>query len=153
MTSSEVQIANLLYRYAECIDSGDFVGASNLFTHAKFWVLGKIRTHLEVLDIWEKVIIRYEDGTPHTKHVVTNPIIEVDEAAGTATSRTYYTVLLGLEGQIDIVATGRYHDKFERVDGKWRWSFRDYSLLDHTGPNIGKHNRAIDLEAIRAGSN
>jgi hypothetical protein len=30
------------------------------------------------------------------------------------------------------VAAGRYHDRFERVDGEWRFSERDYSKLDLT---------------------
>ena len=35
MASSEVEIANLVYRYAEFIDSGDLEGAAALFTHAR----------------------------------------------------------------------------------------------------------------------
>ena len=35
MVSSETQITNLLYRYAEYIDSGDFAGAASLFEHAR----------------------------------------------------------------------------------------------------------------------
>ena len=33
--SSATAITNLLYRYAECIDSGDFAGAAALFAHAR----------------------------------------------------------------------------------------------------------------------
>jgi hypothetical protein len=29
--SAETEIANLLYRYAECTDNGDFAGAATLF--------------------------------------------------------------------------------------------------------------------------
>ncbi|KVL51490.1 hypothetical protein WT01_30160 [Burkholderia cepacia] len=28
------------------------------------------------------------------------------------------------------IAAGRYHDAFERVDGAWRFAFRDYTLFD-----------------------
>lgn len=34
MASSEVEIANLVYRDAECIDAGDFPAAADLFAHA-----------------------------------------------------------------------------------------------------------------------
>ncbi|WP_201260349.1 hypothetical protein [Burkholderia catarinensis] len=27
----------------------------------------------------------------------------------------------------------RYHDAFDRVDGVWRFSFRDYALFDFAG--------------------
>ncbi|MGH7489887.1 MAG: nuclear transport factor 2 family protein, partial [bacterium] len=71
---------------------------------------------------------------PRTKHVITNPIIEVDEAAGTAMCRSYYTVLQATDAvALQVVAAGRYHDEFECVDGQWRFSFRDYSMLDLQG--------------------
>jgi 3-phenylpropionate/cinnamic acid dioxygenase small subunit len=143
MTSSEVQIANLLYYYAEYIDAGNFAGAAALFTHARVKVAGedgdgtvdaaKLRT------IWDRFIILYPDGTPRTKHVVTNPIIEVDEGASTATARSYYTVFQQADGlPLQPIIAGRYHDWFERVEGVWRWSFRDYSLVDLVG-NMTRH--------------
>ncbi len=62
-----------------------------------------------------------------------------DEAAGTATCRSYYTVLQATpELPLQAVAAGRYHDRFERVDGEWRFSFRDYSLFDLPG-NLSQH--------------
>lgn len=76
----------------------------------------------------------YPCGTPRTKHVVTNPIIEIDEKRGRATSRSYYTVYQATEElPLQVIALGRYHDEFERVDGVWRFSYRDYSLLDLMG--------------------
>ena len=78
------------------------------------------------LQMYENWTRRYEDnGTPHTKHVTTNLLIEVDEAASTATCRSYFTVLQ----QTPILAlqpiiAGRYHDRFEQVDGAWRFSHR-----------------------------
>jgi hypothetical protein len=65
---------------------------------------------------------------------VTNPIIEVDDAAGTATCRSYYTVLQHTDDlPLQVIVTGRYDDRFERVDGRWRFAYRDYSLIDATG--------------------
>jgi 3-phenylpropionate/cinnamic acid dioxygenase small subunit len=146
MASSEVEIANLVYRYAELIDSGDLEGAAALFTHARIkTAIGEIGPE-EVLAMWRKGIYIYDDGTPRTKHVITNPIIEVDEAAGTGTCRTYYTVMQQVgEGSLQAVICGRYHDAFEFVDGKWRFSRRDYSLHDLVGdmsrhsPSFGSH--------------
>ena len=80
----------------------------------------------------------YDDGTPRTKHVTTNPIVEVDEALGTATCRSYYTVLQQIgDGPLQPVVAGRYHDRFERVADEWRFSERDYSLMDLTGEISG----------------
>ena len=78
-------------------------------------------------------------GTPRTRHVVTNPIIEVDEAAGTATCRSCYTVLQQTETlPLQVIAAGRYLDTFARVDGQWRFASRDYSLFDMPG-DLSQH--------------
>src|SRR6185436_14346628 len=134
MSSSEVQIANLLYRYAECIDTGDIVAAAELFRHAKVKVLGRGMVNADqLLQIWKEDMTLYEDGTPRTKHVMTNPLIEVDEQKNTATMKSYYTVLQVVDGVLQPIIAGRYYDEFERVNGKWRFSYRDYSLADLIG--------------------
>ena len=139
--SSEVEIANLVYTYAERIDAGDFEAAAALFAHARIkTALGEIGA-ADVLKMWRSSVILYEDGTPRTKHVITNPIIEVDEAAGRGTCRTYYTVMQQVgDGPLQAVICGRYHDEFERVDGKWRFSYREYSLHDMPG-DMRRHSR------------
>ena len=138
VATSEIQIANLLYRYAEYIDSGDFAGAANLFKHARIKFRDRTIGHVEILDIWERYIMRHKAGLPHTKHVITNPIIEVDEAADKGTIRSYYTVFQEWDGVLRPIVAGRYHDWFERVDGVWRWSFRDYTLMDLEG-DMSRH--------------
>ncbi|WP_239657413.1 nuclear transport factor 2 family protein [Mycobacterium riyadhense] len=91
---AETQITNLLYRYAECIDGGDLAAAAALFEHARIRI-GTDETidAARLLGIWKSLIVLYPDGTPRTKHLVSNPIVEVDEDAGTARCRSYYTVL------------------------------------------------------------
>lgn len=136
----ETEICNLLYAYAEYIDSGDFDGAAELFAHARLRVsAGEEVDAAVILRLWRGMVIVYPDGTPRTKHVITNPIVEVDEAAGTATCRSYYTVLQHTDDfPLQVVVTGRYHDRFERVDGRWRFSYRDYTKIDQVG-DISRH--------------
>ena len=135
--SAETEIANLLYLYAEFMDAGDFAGAASLFDHARLRVGGGGDGTVDaatMLTLWESGVTRYPDGTPRTKHVVTNPIIEVDETAGTASCRSYYTVLQQTDDlPLQPIVAGRYHDRFQRVDGEWRYVFRDYSLMDMIG--------------------
>ncbi len=132
---AETEIANLLYRYAECIDAGDLEGAAALFEHARIRVgPGDTIDAAALLAIWKSLILLHADGTPRTKHVTTNPIIDVDEDAGTASCRSYYTVLQQPEGRpLQTIVAGRYHDRFERVDGRWRFSYRDLTLMDLVG--------------------
>jgi 3-phenylpropionate/cinnamic acid dioxygenase small subunit len=144
--SSAVEITNLLYRYAECMDAGDFAGAAELFRHARIRLGGDAYVDADgVLQVWEQHVIRYDDGTPRTKHVTTNPIVEIDEDAGTATCRSYYSVLQQVQGgPLQVIIAGRYHDRFERVDGAWRFVERDYSLTDLVG-DLSRHLRGMEV--------
>ena len=140
MSTSAVQISNLLYRYAECLDSGQLVEAAGLFRHAciKVQSQGDLLDHTALLGIWQQRIKLYPCGTPRTRHVISNPIIDIDEAAGTATVRSCYTVLQATDTlPLQPIAAGRYFDEFERVDGIWRFSFRDYSHLEMIGDLTG----------------
>ena len=82
------------------------------------------------------------DGVPRTKHVITNPIIEVNEEEGTATCRSVYTVIQQADdAPLQPVICGRYHDQFVRDEtGNWRYAYRDYSLMDLVG-DMSRHGR------------
>ena len=120
------QIAALVYRYAELLDSGDLDGVAALFEHAA-WGSGtrteRMRGTDQVRRMYDGVII-YDDGTPHTKHVITNLVIEHDDGATHATARSYFTVLQAHDGVLQPVIAGRYHDTFEQVEGVWRFAER-----------------------------
>lgn len=137
---SATAITNLLYRYAELIDAGDLAGTAALFARARVkvgddWLEGS--APMEAL--WRASVRIYPCGTPRTKHVVTNPILEIDEAAGTATCRSYYTVIQAADDlPLQVICAGRYHDSFVRDEGGWRFATRDYSLFDLAG-NMSAH--------------
>lgn len=136
-------ITNLLYRYAEHMDAGRFEEAASLFSHARVRFGGEheIAGGAGLADMWRSTVKIHRCGTPRTKHVVANPLLDIDAAAGRATCRSYYTVLQATEDlPLQVVAAGRYLDEFERVDGQWRFAFRDYSLFDLPG-NTGEHLR------------
>ena len=60
----------------------------------------------------------HPDGTPGTKHVTTNLILDIDDEAGTASARSYWTVLQAVPGlPLQPILAGRYHDRFERAEG------------------------------------
>lgn len=150
MSNARGEIENLLYRYAEYIDAGDFAGVADLFAHAEIAVEGTkdvTRGREEVQKLYETTTRRYEDdGTPKTKHVITNLIVEVDEHAGTATCRSYFTVLQQTpELPLQPIITGRYRDSFERVSGTWRWATR-LMILDQFG-DLSQH-LMLDAEAM-----
>jgi 3-phenylpropionate/cinnamic acid dioxygenase small subunit len=81
-------------------------------------------------------------GTPRTKHVTTNVIVEVDEEAGTAAARSYVTVFQARPGlALQAIMSGRYQDRFERRDGHWRFAERRVRI-DLTGDLSGHLRQA-----------
>ena len=134
-------IETLIYSYAERVDLGDFDGAGALFTHGGRQ-FGPEGTPLGGPALAEALrsSFRLHDGRPRTKHVTTNSLIEVDAAAGTGTARSYFTVTQATpELPLQVIAAGRYHDGFERVEGAWRFRSRTIQL-DHEGA-IDQHVR------------
>ncbi|MEA3300870.1 MAG: nuclear transport factor 2 family protein [Pseudomonadota bacterium] len=134
--SSAVAISNLLYLYAELIDSDELELAADLFRHARIKVrhTSESISADELLGIWRRLVRIYSCGTPRTRHLVSNIILDMDEKAGRAKTRSCYTVYQATEDlPIQLIAAGRYHDEFQRPDGVWRFSYRDYSLLDMVG--------------------
>jgi 3-phenylpropionate/cinnamic acid dioxygenase small subunit len=133
--TDEQLIANLLYRYADLIDTGDFDGLTELFAHAEYKPGGGSFTGAQVTEMMAQWTKRYEDGTPRTKHVTTN--IALDIQGDAATSQSYYTVMQSLNGHIEPIIAGRYHDRFERFDGTWRFAERRI-LVDLVG-DLSQH--------------
>lgn len=144
-------ITELLFRYAELMDLGDFERAAALFADASVRVgpePSDVIDARELQSLWERTVIRYDDGTPRTRHVVTNPMVELAVDGTSATARSVYTVFQQTTGgTLQPIVSGRYHDRFVKADGTWRFSERDYTLVDLVGDTTG-HLR-LDLRERR----
>jgi 3-phenylpropionate/cinnamic acid dioxygenase small subunit len=122
-------IENLLYRYAECIDDGDLEAVAQLFSN------GSINAEAmpepatgatEVLAMYRASTRLYADnGTPHTQHIVSNPIIEIETGGQFATSRSRFTVMQATpELALQAIITGRYHDRLQKIESQWYFAER-----------------------------
>ena len=144
MADAAREIENLLYIYAERIDAGDLAGVAELFTH------GRIRPgpdapeeatfegREQVLGMYQAATRLHEDGTPLTRHVTTNAIIEVDDAAGTGSARSCYTVFQRTDAlALQPIISGRYHDTFQRIEARW-WFDTRVMLVDLVG-DLSQH--------------
>lgn len=142
MSSSALEICNLLYLYADAIDEGRLEDAASLLRHARIETGATGPLEAEgLLALWRRILVLYPCGTPRTRHLITNPTLDIDEEAGTANARSCFTVLQATDDfPLQIIATGRYLDRFERIDGKWRFIERDYRHLDFTG-DLSRHLR------------
>ena len=130
--ASYVEILNLVHRYPELIDSGDFDAVGRYFGEAtlEFELPGGSTSSLLGAEAITANFVantrRYpDDGTPHTRHVITNEIVEIDENSDTATCRYYITVFQRTDDfPLQPVWANRYEDRLRRVDGTWRIEHR-----------------------------
>ena len=123
-------IVNLIYTYAERIDNGDLEGVAELFRNARivspshdFSCVG----YEEVLKMYQLSCRLYETtGTPRTKHLTTNVIVEVHESHDRAVARSYYTVIQATESLLlQPIISGKYHDCFRKQGAAWEFSERE----------------------------
>ncbi|MGP4086799.1 nuclear transport factor 2 family protein [Streptomyces sp. KR55] len=129
-TSSYRAIENLIARYAELVDDGDFAGLGILLADATFTGSGEpVSGRNAIQQMFQDTVILYDDGTPRTQHVTTNVAIEVDEQTSMAVSHSYVTVFQALPDlPLQPIASGRYRDRFERRSGQWRFVERQVRI-------------------------
>lgn len=127
MNSSRDAIAALVFTYAERIDAGDLAGVAALFADATYGSEqgGTYRGSAAVFEVLSQKVILYADGTPRTKHLTTNLVVEVDAATDHAVTRSYFTVLQATEQlALQPIVAGRYRDRFVRQADVWRFDDR-----------------------------
>lgn len=144
--SDREEIRDLCFAYTFCLDDGDFAGVGELLEHAALVpeMAGveqrSIYGQEAVENFYRQQVILYSRGRPMTRHLITNQVIKVDPDLGTATSRCYFTVLQRPPGiEYHIVVGGQYHDRFELVDGTWRFAEKRIQV-DHLN-DIENHFR------------
>jgi 3-phenylpropionate/cinnamic acid dioxygenase small subunit len=143
MSAAHEAIRNLLGRYCELIDAGDLDGVADLFAEAVLTADdgAEIGRGKEGALRLFRGTVHLHDGSPRTRHLTTNSIIEVDEQAGAAIARSAYVVLQATDAlALQPIITGRYRDRFTRAgDGTWRFAERAYAV-DLTG-DLSQHMR------------
>jgi hypothetical protein len=142
VSDPRIDIAELIYRYADRIDNGDFEGVADLLAQATISYEGfeQVAEGPEaILASYVNSTRRYEDGTPKTKHVMTNVIVDVDPSSTNASSRSYFTVLQAVPGQLALqpVISGRYHNRYERTSDGWHYRHM-HIIIDLVG-DLSQH--------------
>ena len=146
MPNDDVEaIRALIHEYAERIDAGDLDGLAELFADATWSSPGRgkpLRGAQQVRRACDGVILY--DGIPGTKHVISNVTIELSDDGTAAAARSYFTVLQARPDlPLQTIIAGRYHDRFERVDGRWR--FADRQIIPDLIGDLSRHMRNPDL--------
>src|SRR4051794_10083635 len=127
------------------MDGADWAGLGELFAAAR---LVEEHGHL-VAEGADGVRALYErgtqlhDGRPGTRHVTANTVIELDEDERAATARSSYVVFQAAPGfALQPIIAGRYRDRFELVEGGWRFTERCF-FVDQVGDL--SHHLTYDL--------
>ena len=141
MDDDRTAIAALVYGYAERLDAGDLDAVAALFADAVY--RSELGGHYAgtgaVREVLGRLVKLHDDGTPRTKHVTTNLVVDFP-SRDEATARSYFTVLQATPAiPLQAIVAGRYHDRFVRADGVWRFADR-LIFMDLMG-NLSDHLR------------
>lgn len=113
------RIRNLLGEYCERIDAGDFDGVGRLFAHGAL-AAGDgppFAAGADAVAAFYRGTVALHEGSPRTKHLVVDTVIDEPDGDGTVTARSSYLVLQALDGfPLQPIITGRYVDRFARLD-------------------------------------
>jgi 3-phenylpropionate/cinnamic acid dioxygenase small subunit len=125
------RIRNLLGRYCDLMDAGDFAAVGVLFAdgcladeHGTELARGR-----DAVAAFCASAAQLHGGSPRTKHLVLNTEIDDPEDDGSVTTRSSYLVLQATEGlPLQPIITGRYVDRFERDRHGWHFAERRFAV-------------------------
>jgi 3-phenylpropionate/cinnamic acid dioxygenase small subunit len=122
----KLAVTELLYRYAELIDAGDFDGVGALLGRGNFMGVSGAD---KIAKLFATTTRRFPDfdNTPRTRHLVLNPIVDVD--GDTASSRSTFCVIQQTETvALQPIVVGRYADTFARDGSDWHFTERTVDI-------------------------
>lgn len=126
-------IENLIYTYAERIDAGDLEGVAELFRDAAI-ISPAHGTHItgydNILQLYRGSCRLHEpSGTPLTRHLTSNVIVELGPGPEEASARSCYTVFQATDALLlQPIIIGRYRDSFLKSGGAWRFQSREMHI-------------------------
>ncbi|MFV8053591.1 nuclear transport factor 2 family protein [Mycobacterium sp. 48b] len=125
--ADKLEVTELLYRYAELIDAGDFDGVGTLLGRATFGgpASGSVAGEQAIAKLFAHTTRRFPDhgNRTRTRHLVLNPIVDIDGAG--ATARSTFVVVQNTETvPLQPIAVGRYFDVFARDESGWYFTER-----------------------------
>jgi uncharacterized protein (TIGR02246 family) len=123
-TEDLIAMHQLYARYNHAIDDGDGAAFAACFT-ADGALDGGLGDPIRGSEALEGFAVAVPKGMPGIRHQVSN--IFVDGDGDDASGRAYLYVYTPGAGGPQVVTTGRYVDTLRRVDGEWRFVFRQFT--------------------------
>jgi 3-phenylpropionate/cinnamic acid dioxygenase small subunit len=131
--TDRLDIADVLYRYARCIEERDFAGAAANFTADCFADYGKRATDQlngsAAVEAWIGGALKHVVATSHHISNVTVRLTDSDHAEVVSYLHAWHQV----PAPITPVVYGRYVDSFERTTDGWRIARRKVIAHGLTG--------------------
>jgi len=132
MNCDSCAIKNLIYLYAQHIDNGDFDSVATMFDGGRIIAvdaLGRevsIEGSAAVLALYQSFTRIYPDNnTPHTLHLTSNVVVEVEDTGTRACATSIALVFQAVEDfPLQPVIGVRYSDIFTRESAGWRFEQR-----------------------------
>jgi hypothetical protein len=123
--SDEQAITSLLCEYCDSVDRGDLDGFAELFAEGAWGITGDLAEGAEAVRAVLDNVILY-DGTPNTRHLMSNLHIAVEDGGQRATATCVLTVMQCVPGDFPLqpIFIGTYHDKLHRSGDEWRFTER-----------------------------
>jgi len=145
MSCDSCEIKNLIYRYADLIDRGDLRAVATMFSRGKIVTVdgqgkkSEIVGDEAVYGMYSRFTRLYQDnGSPHTMHMTTNVMVDVDEAGATASSRAYAVVFQAVDDfPLQPIIGVRYYDKFAKTEDGWH--FTERQMDSHLFGDLSRH--------------
>ncbi len=131
-------IQNLLNRYSDLTDRGDFDALGAMFRDADVYFPGDEKPSIQSgtgefgLQSQKWMRVYPETGNPRTRHLCTNLIIDFDDDTH-ARCQSYFVVFQATEAlPLQPIITGTYLDRLEKQGDTWRFTERR-ELVGQTG--------------------
>ena len=137
--TDEMAIRDLVHEYCARLDAGDFDGVAALFARGAFRSpAGTNLVGADAVRTMYDAVLRYDDGTPRSKHVIGTVLVEIAPDRSTARARSHFVVMQQAPGRPLLpVLSGRYHDRLVRQDGAW-W-FEERMVRPDLEGDLGAH--------------
>jgi len=125
-TGDAQAIYQLMTEYCFTIDDGALQACSELFAQGSWGMAGDMAEGAAaVMAVLDNVILY--DGSPGTKHVMSNVSITLNnQAPGSASARCYITVMQAVPSLLPLqpIFCGSYQDEFLCENGEWYFKSR-----------------------------
>ncbi|SFR88438.1 nuclear transport factor 2 family protein [Sphingomonas jatrophae] len=137
-----LEIQRLVHSYPKLLDRGELEALGQLFAHATVYfetLPDPVVNNAPAITGMFVDFLRLYDGVPRTRHMICNVIIEPVECGAVVSTSSVFVLQDAPGVPLQPIITGDYHDRFEKLDGLWR--FAERRITNDLFGNLSAHGR------------